>query len=217
MKDFRLRLAATAVRLLWLLPLSLVALLWAWGAVWDIPRILMRPLGTLFHLALAGVLLWVSVRAWRKTVRIARGTEDVSTRWMYAQLGGFLFTVLLLGLVAVPKFRDLLRYSGEGQNKGNLSLLRQRLMEYHGAEGGYPPDLESLVREPGLVRIPELWRVWGAGLPHAKSAQVELRRGKVLRDTGHWAYVNAPGSPDFGSVYIDCTHTDARGELWAGY
>ncbi|GAG09095.1 unnamed protein product [marine sediment metagenome] len=40
---------------------------------------------------------------------------------------------------------------------------------------------------------------------------------KNFRDTGGWGYVNDSASPDWGSVFVNCTHTDSRGKVWYTY
>jgi hypothetical protein len=38
-----------------------------------------------------------------------------------------------------------------------------------------------------------------------------------VEDTGGWAYVNAPASPDFGLVFLDCSHSDEKGRRWSEF
>ncbi|MBI5208944.1 MAG: hypothetical protein HY927_03115 [Elusimicrobia bacterium] len=48
-------------------------------------------------------------------------------------------------------------------------------------------------------------------------AQTVAYAARTPADTGKWGYVNDPASPDFGLVFIDCTHTDAKGSRWSSY
>jgi hypothetical protein len=40
---------------------------------------------------------------------------------------------------------------------------------------------------------------------------------KKLTDKGGWAYVSDPKSPIFGTVVVNCTHTDENGMSWSAY
>lgn len=36
-------------------------------------------------------------------------------------------------------------------------------------------------------------------------------------DSGGWLYVTDPASDDWGTVIVNCTHTDREGKVWAEY
>jgi hypothetical protein len=42
-------------------------------------------------------------------------------------------------------------------------------------------------------------------------------RDKSVADEGGWGYVNNPADPEFGRVFVNCTHTDAKGVRWDHY
>ena len=84
----------------------------------------------------------------------------------------------------------------------------------------------------GVKETPALWPMpKGArfhAVPHATTKDVQQYPGDVcaqqgaldttrLRDTGKWGYVGDDKSPCPGRVFIDCTHTDSKGVLWASY
>ena len=51
----------------------------------------------------------------------------------------------ILAAIAIPKFAELIRKSGEGSSKGNLGALRSALSIYYGdMEGQYPATLNGL-------------------------------------------------------------------------
>src|SRR5271155_2367676 len=63
----------------------------------------------------------------------------------------------ILAAIAIPKFADLVRKSGEGASKGNLSALRSALSIYYGdMEGQYPAQLGALTTSGGkfMTAIP---------------------------------------------------------------
>ena len=125
--------------------------------------------------------------------------------------------VAILGILAaivIPKFADLVRKSNEGASRGNLGALRSALSIYYGDnEGQYPTDnLASLtVNGKYLTAIPM------AKTPnyHPDSATVTTQTSS--NDTGGWSYDNTVGDPNFGTVWVNCTHTDTKGNVWTTY
>ncbi len=112
--------------------------------------------------------------------------------------------------------------SSEGAVKGALGAVRSALSIYYGdTEGRYPSTLSELtVAGKYLSKIP---RIQVAS--HGETDAVTTLRGITdaaslkmkLKDTGGWAYVSDPKSPQFGTVIVDCTHTDSHSSTWYGY
>lgn len=124
----------------------------------------------------------------------------------------------ILAAIAIPKFAELTKKSNEGASKGNLGALRSAMSIYYGdMEGQYPAELQALTTDGKyLTTIPS------ARTPnfHADSAAVQNFDAMIdasQSDAGGWGYVNNPKSPDWGNVFINCTHTDTRGKSWNSY
>ncbi len=152
------------------------------------------------------------------------GTRVIYTTKSRAWLGvviGIAFPVVMvfiigiLAAIAIPKFADLITLSKEGATRGSLGSLRSGLMVYYGeTEGNYPMSLEELVPKY-LNEIPS------AKTPehHEDTDTVTYYSGsdysrKDFRDTGGWGYVNDSTSPDWGALFVNCTHTDSKGKTW---
>lgn len=124
--------------------------------------------------------------------------------------------VLIIGIltaIALPKFADVLRRATEGGTRGSLAALRSAISIFHSStEGNYPSDLES----PAFLvkHIAALPKVKTPG-HHPDSAAVAY--AGAANDGGGWLYDNVPGDSNFGSVWVNCTHTDASGKTWSAY
>lgn len=124
--------------------------------------------------------------------------------------------VVIMGLlttVVVPKFGETLRRSQEGSSKGNLGAIRSALKIYYGEmEGQYPTDMVALtVSSKYLRRIPK------AKIPsyHGDSSAVALLT--AADDAGGWAYDNVAADANYGTVWVNCTHTDSKSKVWTNY
>lgn len=93
-----------------------------------------------------------------------------------------------------------------------LSGLRMSLALY-AMEGKPPPAaFADVIRAGKLEEAPTLKLPW-----HLRSARVRDVPSRAVTDTGGWAYVNAPADPDFGQVFIDCSHKDPKGRFWSEF
>ena len=122
----------------------------------------------------------------------------------------------ILAAIAIPKFAELIRKSNEGSAKGNLGAIRSSLSIYYGdMEGQYPTTMESLTGSGKyLTSVPR------AKAPnyHADASTVSENSGSLsITNAGGWAYVNAPGDSNFGTLWVNCTHTDTKGSGWTSY
>jgi general secretion pathway protein G len=124
------------------------------------------------------------------------------------------FIIGLLSVLVVPKLSNNIQHSNESASLGSLGAIRSALNVYYGDNAGYFPfDLGPLT-QPGsnyLSAFPPLYTA-----DHGRSANVSYAPSEDgSMDTGNWGYVNA-GSQQ-GTVWIQCTHTDSRGNVWSHY
>jgi len=121
----------------------------------------------------------------------------------------------ILAAIAIPKFADLIRKSSEGASKGNLGALRSALSIYYGdMEGVYPAAPDSLtIGGKYLSAVP----VAKAPNYHPDTSVAALGAASALDGTGGWWYTNVNTDANFGSVSVNCTHTDSKGSIWTVY
>ena len=121
----------------------------------------------------------------------------------------------ILAAIAIPKFAELIRKSGEGASKGNLGSLRSSLSIYYGdMEGQYPAQLAALtVAGKYLSTIPV------AKTPnYHNDSSVEVD-GVLTAETGAggWYFNNVAADANFGAMIVNCSHTDSKGTVWTSY
>ena len=129
----------------------------------------------------------------------------------------------ILAAIAIPKFAELIRKSQEGSTKGNLGSLRSTLSIYYGdMEGTYPTDLTALtVSGKYLETIPT------ASAPNYHTANAlatgwhggcspNFGTGDDFNTRG-WSYCATPTDSLFGTIQVNCMHTDTKGGVWTSY
>ena len=119
----------------------------------------------------------------------------------------------ILAAIAIPKFAELIRKSSEGASKGNLGAIRSALSIYYGdMEGQYPGELPALtVAGKYLSSIP----VAKAPNFHPDSSVVVDQA--TANDAAGWTYNNTVGNANFGTLWVNCTHTDTKSSIWTTY
>ena len=122
----------------------------------------------------------------------------------------------ILGTIASPTFNVLIYKSKEGTTKGGLATIRGAISVYHSDNDEYPTDdLTSLCKGGKyLVKLP-VTRL--PNTPHSASRHVYVSSGTAdkVTDVGGWAYDNDPNSPEWGTVRVNCVHTNTVGETWS--
>jgi general secretion pathway protein G len=121
----------------------------------------------------------------------------------------------ILAAIAIPKFAELIRKSGEGASKGNLGSIRSSLSIYYGdMEGQYPMQLAALTVAGKYL----------SALPNAKTpnyhADTSVEADGVISavsEGGGWWYNNVAGDSNIGGMLVKCLHTDSKGNVWTTY
>ena len=121
----------------------------------------------------------------------------------------------ILAAIAIPKFAELIRKSGEGASKGNLGALRSAMSIYYGdMEGQYPSVFTALtIGGKYISQIP------AAKAPnyHLDNSVTTLYSVSGLSDVGGWAYMDLASNANMSNVYVNCNHTDTKGLVWTAY
>ena len=123
----------------------------------------------------------------------------------------------ILAAIAIPKFAELIRKSGEGASKGSLGAVKSALSIYYGdMEGQYPTNWYALtISGKYLGDIPK------AKTPNYHSDSSATTLGSPtnggVNDGSGWAYDNIIADGNFGNLWVNCTHTDTKGSSWTSY
>ena len=128
-----------------------------------------------------------------------------------------LIVVVILGVllgIALTRYNDILRKANEGATRGNLGTVRSALRVYYAdMEGIYPENLAVLAENSRLLpRIPLI----EVPFFHPDSAETRLAAG-APNDAGGWHYNNVSTDVDFGTLWVNCSHTDTLSSVWTSY
>lgn len=148
--------------------------------------------------------------------------------------------VVILGILAVvvaPRIPDLVKKAKEGATKGSLSTLRSTLNIYYSdTEGKYPATHWSFVDNnqpngaastvlqdalvPKYIKSIPMVKVPTA---HATDSNTVYTYEDIPSTVSEgssgfgWGYGSEYGSVSYGSLIVNCEHTDTSGNLWASY
>lgn len=143
-----------------------------------------------------------------KKVRKAKGFTLIELMIVVAIIG-------ILAAIAIPRFADLIRKSNEGATKGNLGAVRSALSIYYGdMEGVYPNDPAALtldqkyMKELPVAKTPPF---------HPDQNATTMTSNMSTDGTYGWGYNNIQTSNNFGQLWVYCTHTDSKSNLWSTY
>ena len=121
----------------------------------------------------------------------------------------------ILAAIAIPKFAELIRKSNEGATKGNLGAIRSALSIYYGdMEGYYPLNADTLtISGKYLSAVPK------AKTPAYHPDAASFTNASVIADSaaGGWRYNNVTGDANYGTLWVNCTHTDSKSTVWTVY
>jgi hypothetical protein len=181
----------------------------------------------LVALALIAASFYVSSKAWKSFAPTSR---------MHGFVRGLLTLVAGCALLYAadlayfdPRYGGLAGYATEGwlagseaeSLDGEIGSIQSALSIYYGDhEGKYPETLDLLWKDGKyLQRPPRRADVYaeipgrGIARPHwyRESDKIKIFPSLAASDdTGGWGYVNDLHSPDYGAVFVNCTHINFR-------
>lgn len=118
-------------------------------------------------------------------------------------------------LVSVPFFFLLAggRRILEARCRTELGSLRAAVSSYHDREKRFPQDLSEMAREGKyLKQLPK-----AVTFSYHADTEAKVTNGVYADDAGGWIFNNVAGDPNYGAVWINCTHTDSNGKSWNSY
>ncbi|MBN1621788.1 MAG: prepilin-type N-terminal cleavage/methylation domain-containing protein [Endomicrobiales bacterium] len=128
----------------------------------------------------------------------------------------------ILSAIAIPKFADLMRKTREGATKGNLGAIRSAINIYYGEnEGWFPAGPDTYVSDSTYLQaslIPRYIDDWPTChiTPYHKS-QTNVDSFPAKNSSydstcdGEWGYCGSRSGGDWGTVFVECWHTDSKG------
>ena len=155
----------------------------------------------------------------RPPEKILPGRAVLSIR---KKLSGFtlielMIVVAIIGIlasIAIPKFADMIKRTKQGRTKGELGNLRSAITLYYADLEGmqYPQNADAISNEAGPLQTKYLSKMSTVKLgpgSHEETADIDdFNVGDALTDLGNWGYIATQGS-----VFVNCSHSDTKGEL----
>ncbi|MFA5779767.1 MAG: 16S rRNA (guanine(527)-N(7))-methyltransferase RsmG [Elusimicrobiota bacterium] len=132
-----------------------------------------------------------------------------------------MIVVALIGIlasIAIPKFAEMIRRTKQGKTKGELGNLRSAITLYYSDMEGmqYPQNAVAISNEAGPLQTKYLSKMPAVKLgltSHQETTDIDdFNEGDASTDLGNWGYI-----ANHGSVFVNCVHTDAKGELISGW
>ncbi|HVE11808.1 MAG TPA: hypothetical protein VNI01_00315 [Elusimicrobiota bacterium] len=128
------------------------------------------------------------------------------------EVGIAVVALAVVAKLSYPTFLDMLRRSRERDGKMNLGAIRSALSIYYDDVKAYPADASLLTqRQQYLLSMPP------ARTPNYHPDDNKIVNAASANDRGGWVYQGDAAAADFGKVFVNCTHTDSKGNVWASY
>jgi len=140
----------------------------------------------------------------------------------------------ILAAIAVPKFADLVRKANEGATKGNLGAIRSAVTIYYAEQSGVFPNstADGTDTTPGALGFTLVTNngMFISKMPncytppyHSPTNSTTIVPGSAneIAGAGAWGYQDSANPPagqlSYGSVWVNCTHTDSYTTMWGTY
>jgi type II secretory pathway pseudopilin PulG len=135
----------------------------------------------------------------------------------------------ILAALAIPKFADLIRKSNEGVTKGNLGAIRSALAVYYGEQEGFFPQptadgqgagsLEGILTSNSGKYMKTMPKCFVPPYHTAYYGDTTISVASATESSypGGWGYEEDPNAATYGSVWVNCTHTDSKTTTWGIY
>lgn len=130
-----------------------------------------------------------------------------------------MITVTIIGVlatIAIPKISGMIRKAQEGATIGRLASIRSAIGIYLADfDGVYPSDVTSLTVNGKYLKEIEATKL---SPHHPKSASIiNVASDSAFTDVGGYAYLNVSTDSNYGTLFVNCTHTDTKGSVWTTY
>lgn len=134
----------------------------------------------------------------------------------------------ILAIVVIPKFIELIRKADEAATKGKLSSIRSALHIYYAENDGvYPQGTNNYV--PNITYLQaaltpkylDNWPVCYVPKQHRKANTVD--NYPSFSDSwdpscdGEWGYIGNETDDSWGTIFVECWHTDTKGNYISGW
>lgn len=148
-------------------------------------------------------------------------------------IGAAILVLAGLGWSFLRSIGRLHRMNSDGNTLGRLGAIRSALSVYYGdMEGQYPSDLSALIvhhQDPAggtrnylrSIQVAQCRSPYHVSPDCSKNMEPgvhdKIRYAPTPDDAGGWGYNSDPKDNLFGTVYVNCTHTDSRGQVFAKF
>ncbi|MFH0947774.1 MAG: 16S rRNA (guanine(527)-N(7))-methyltransferase RsmG [Elusimicrobiota bacterium] len=145
---------------------------------------------------------------------IAIGKKPISAGFTLIELMVVITIISILASISIPKFSEMIKRTKEGQTKGELGNLRSAITLYYADFDGmqYLQNATAVSNEDGPFQTKYLSKMPTVKLgpyTHDETTDIDdFNDGDAPTDLGNWGYTASSGK-----VFVNCTHTDTKGEV----
>jgi len=124
----------------------------------------------------------------------------------------------ILAAIAIPQYGALIRKAHEATTIGNLGSIRSALSIYYAdTEGRFPQDnLDSLTAgSKYLPYMPNKYTPPYHPAGNTVGGYDNWSQMNAARES--WFYIKNPADNQFGTIVVNCAHSDLKGVTWTAY